>query len=198
MALLRGVVESEGVTALVSTHDPVMMALADRAVRIWWTVGLWGLPSVGELLWRRGRAQAGVLAAVLAVMVAGAALVGACVLLMTASPQRALQLAMADAPGDEVQVGVALGFPEEPDDPDVDERVAATARDASGAVAQASDLVTSAFGDLPTTQTVWTSTVMQYLPPDGDPLRLAYLSELDDLDARGTVVSGAGPPLRAR
>ncbi|AGL16574.1 ABC transporter ATP-binding protein [Actinoplanes sp. N902-109] len=34
MALLRGVVESEGVTVLVSTHDPVMMALADRVVRI--------------------------------------------------------------------------------------------------------------------------------------------------------------------
>ncbi|WP_433303249.1 ABC transporter ATP-binding protein [Actinoplanes sp. CA-030573] len=34
MALLRGVVESEGVTALVSTHDPVMMALADRVVHI--------------------------------------------------------------------------------------------------------------------------------------------------------------------
>ncbi|XVU30562.1 ABC transporter ATP-binding protein [Actinoplanes sp. CA-054009] len=34
MALLRGVVESEGVTALVSTHDPVMMELADRVIRI--------------------------------------------------------------------------------------------------------------------------------------------------------------------
>jgi putative ABC transport system ATP-binding protein len=34
MALLRGVVESEGVTALVSTHDPVMMSLADRVVQI--------------------------------------------------------------------------------------------------------------------------------------------------------------------
>jgi putative ABC transport system ATP-binding protein len=34
MALLRGVVESEGVTALVSTHDRVMMSLADRIVRI--------------------------------------------------------------------------------------------------------------------------------------------------------------------
>jgi putative ABC transport system ATP-binding protein len=34
MALLRGVVESEGVTVLVSTHDPVMMALADRVLRI--------------------------------------------------------------------------------------------------------------------------------------------------------------------
>ena len=31
---LRGVVESEGVTALVATHDPVMMALADRVIRI--------------------------------------------------------------------------------------------------------------------------------------------------------------------
>ena len=34
MALLRGVVESEGVTVLVSTHDPVMMELADRIMRI--------------------------------------------------------------------------------------------------------------------------------------------------------------------
>jgi putative ABC transport system ATP-binding protein len=34
MALLRGVVESENVAVLVSTHDPVMMALADRVLRI--------------------------------------------------------------------------------------------------------------------------------------------------------------------
>jgi putative ABC transport system ATP-binding protein len=34
MALLRGVVESEGVTALVATHDPVMMELADRIITI--------------------------------------------------------------------------------------------------------------------------------------------------------------------
>jgi putative ABC transport system ATP-binding protein len=34
MALLRAVVESEGVTVLVSTHDPVMIALADREIRI--------------------------------------------------------------------------------------------------------------------------------------------------------------------
>jgi len=34
MALLRGIVESEGVTALVSTHDPVMMELADRVIHI--------------------------------------------------------------------------------------------------------------------------------------------------------------------
>ncbi|KQS57082.1 ABC transporter [Geodermatophilus sp. Leaf369] len=34
MALVRGIVEAEGVTALVSTHDPVMIALADRAVQV--------------------------------------------------------------------------------------------------------------------------------------------------------------------
>ena len=34
MALIRGIVESEGVTALVSTHDPVMMQLADRTIHI--------------------------------------------------------------------------------------------------------------------------------------------------------------------
>jgi putative ABC transport system ATP-binding protein len=34
MALLRAVVESEHVTAIVATHDPVMIALADRVLRI--------------------------------------------------------------------------------------------------------------------------------------------------------------------
>ena len=34
MALLRGLVESEGVTAIVSTHDPLMVALADRTLTI--------------------------------------------------------------------------------------------------------------------------------------------------------------------
>jgi len=34
MALLRGLVESEGVTVIVSTHDPVLMALADRVLTI--------------------------------------------------------------------------------------------------------------------------------------------------------------------
>ncbi|WP_149202516.1 ABC transporter ATP-binding protein [Actinotalea subterranea] len=34
MALIRAVVEAEGMTAIVSTHDPVMIALADRAVHL--------------------------------------------------------------------------------------------------------------------------------------------------------------------
>ncbi|AEE47060.1 ABC transporter ATP-binding protein [Cellulomonas fimi] len=34
MALLRAVVEAEGMTAIVSTHDPLMMSLADRVIRI--------------------------------------------------------------------------------------------------------------------------------------------------------------------
>lgn len=34
MALLRAIVESEGVTTVVATHDPVMMALADRVLTI--------------------------------------------------------------------------------------------------------------------------------------------------------------------
>ncbi len=126
-------------------------------------------------------------------MIAGSALVGACVLLTTASPQRALQLAMVGAPRGDVGVDVALGFPQDPDDPDVNARVAATARDASEAVAKASALLTAPFGDLPTTETAWVSTVMRYLPPDGGPLRLAYLAELDDQDARGTLASGRWP-----
>ena len=34
MELIRGVVEAEGMTAIISTHDPVMIALADRAIHI--------------------------------------------------------------------------------------------------------------------------------------------------------------------
>ncbi|QTE31441.1 ABC transporter ATP-binding protein [Pengzhenrongella sicca] len=34
MALLRAVVQAEGMTALVSTHDPLMIKLADRVVRL--------------------------------------------------------------------------------------------------------------------------------------------------------------------
>jgi putative ABC transport system ATP-binding protein len=34
MALIRGVVEAEGTAAVVATHDPVMMALADRVVHL--------------------------------------------------------------------------------------------------------------------------------------------------------------------
>ena len=34
MALIRAVVEAEGMTAIVSTHDPVMVALADRVVHL--------------------------------------------------------------------------------------------------------------------------------------------------------------------
>ena len=34
MALLRAVVQAEGMTALISTHDPLMIAVADRVVRL--------------------------------------------------------------------------------------------------------------------------------------------------------------------
>ena len=61
---------------------------------------------MGELVRLRGRSQVGMLAAVMAVMVAGSAVVGVCVLLMTSSPQRALQLAIVGAPAADVQVGV--------------------------------------------------------------------------------------------
>ncbi len=148
---------------------------------------------MGELVRLRARSQLGMLVAVMAVMVAGSALVGVCVLLTTSSPQRALQLAIVHAPAADVQVGVALGFPEDPDDPAFDKQIAATARDATGAVAQASALLTGTFGHLPTTVTTWTSTIMQYLPADGGPLRLGYLADPGDAAAHGTLLSGRWP-----
>jgi hypothetical protein len=148
---------------------------------------------VGDLVRLRGLTQLGMLAAVMAVMVAASALVGVCVLLMSVAPPRALQLAIVHAPAPDVEVGVALGFPEHPDDPGVDKRVAATARHPAGAVTQASTLLTGTFGHVPTTVSAWTSTVMQYLPADGRPLRLAYLADLGDASAHGTLLSGRWP-----
>jgi putative ABC transport system ATP-binding protein len=34
MTLIRALVRSEGVTAIVATHDPVLMELADRAIEL--------------------------------------------------------------------------------------------------------------------------------------------------------------------
>jgi putative ABC transport system ATP-binding protein len=34
MSLLRAVVRSEGVTALIATHDPMLIDLADRVVEL--------------------------------------------------------------------------------------------------------------------------------------------------------------------
>jgi len=34
MELLRSVVDGEGVTAVVATHDPVLLGLADRVVEL--------------------------------------------------------------------------------------------------------------------------------------------------------------------
>lgn len=148
---------------------------------------------MGEVVRRRARAQLGVLAAVLAAMVVGSALVGVCVALTTAAPQRALQLAIVRAPDADVQVGVAIGFPDGTDDSEVDARVTATAQDPSAAVAQASSLLTGPFKQLPTTLSTWSSTIMQYLPTGSAPLRLAYLADLGLPDARATVVAGRWP-----
>ncbi|MEK8107335.1 hypothetical protein NKG94_23235 [Micromonospora sp. M12] len=109
MALLRGIVESEGVTVLVSTHDAVMMALADRVIRI--TTGTSTTRRPGSrtrprrtpgdatmrLVSRRARAQWPLLAALLGVVTIGATLLGTCTLLVTRTAERALEVAMARA-----------------------------------------------------------------------------------------------------
>ena len=111
MALLRGVVESEGVTALVSTHDPVMMALADRVIRIHdgqlrrrraraSSPAAGRVATVLRLLARRARAQWPLLAALLAVVTVGATLLGTCALLVTRTAEQALEVAASRAAPD--------------------------------------------------------------------------------------------------
>jgi putative ABC transport system ATP-binding protein len=34
MRLLRGIVHDEGITAIVATHDPVLLGLADRVLNL--------------------------------------------------------------------------------------------------------------------------------------------------------------------
>ena len=109
MALLRGIVEAEGVTVLVATHDPVMVALADRVLRIANGAVTDGPraprhDAVRTLLIRRARAQAGVLAGLLALVTLGVMPLGVAALLLGPSAQRAFDVAMARQPADAVDV----------------------------------------------------------------------------------------------
>ena len=91
MALIRGVVESEGMTALVATHDPVMIALADRVLRDLGRSGrrLRWTPACSPWSLRRALVQRRLLAAVVALVATACTLVGICTLVLDVTQDRA-------------------------------------------------------------------------------------------------------------
>ncbi|WP_430500715.1 permease [Micromonospora trifolii] len=136
-----------------------------------------------RLVSRRARAQWPLLAALLGVVTIGATLLGTCTLLVTRTAERALEVAMARAAPAAVDVTVYTGTVEGPDTPSV-------AADTRAAVA-------STLAPFPVTTTARASTVLRALPPTlatGTTVPAqAYLSGLDDLPARGELVSGRWP-----
>ncbi|MFE9193430.1 FtsX-like permease family protein [Micromonospora sp. NPDC007208] len=131
----------------------------------------------------RARAQWPLLAALLGVVTIGATLLGTCALLVTRTAERALEVAMARAAPAAVDVTVYTGTVE--------------GRDTSSVAADTRTVVASTLAPFPVTTTARASTVLRALPPalaKGTTVPAqAYLSGMDDLPARGELVTGRWP-----
>lgn len=132
------------------------------------------------LVLRRAVAQLPLLAAVLAVVTIGATLLGVCALLVTTTQDRALEQGLARAAPAAVDVTAFVG---------------GVPAGEAGSVAVATRAVAGgALAPLPTTTSARVSSAMRALGPqrEGD-RRLAYLSGVDGLSARGRLIAGRWP-----
>ena len=131
------------------------------------------------LLARRAATQAGLLAAVLAVVLVGTTLLGTCTLLLTTAQDRAQQAALRSTPAEQLSAEVRLT--DLGDDP-------------AGATSAAAAVLQEALSPLPATTSTWATSSVRDLPPDaaGD-RRLGYLADLDDLPAVAGLASGRWP-----
>jgi len=135
---------------------------------------------------RRGWTQAGLLAAVLAVVVVGTTLLGTCALLLTTGQDRAREAALRSTPAEQLTTEV---------------RLTRLGNDPAGATATAAGVLRDALAPLPVTTSTWATSSVRDLPADasGD-RRLGYLADIDDLpDVAGLAdgrwpVAGTGPP----
>ena len=140
-----------------------------------------------EALGRRARAQWPVLAALLAVVLGGATLLGTCALLVTHTAERAVEVAAGRAGPDEVDVTAYIGTVQ--------------GADARSVATDTRDLVTAALAPFAATTTARASTLMRALArPDqpGGSSALGYLSGVDDLPARAALTAGRWPRGRGR
>ncbi|MEN3612020.1 FtsX-like permease family protein [Plantactinospora sp. ZYX-F-223] len=136
-----------------------------------------------RLLGLRARAQWPLLAALLAVVVLGATLLGTCALLVTGTADRAFEVAAARAaPGD---VGVTAYT------------VTVRGTHASSVAADTRELLTSTLAPFSATTATRASSAFRTLPERlagrTDVLTETYLSAMDDLPARAALVDGRWP-----
>ncbi|MFI5890110.1 FtsX-like permease family protein [Actinoplanes sp. NPDC051513] len=127
------------------------------------------------LLARRARAQWPLLASLLAVLTVGATLLGACALLVTRTSERAVEVAATRADPDDVAVTAYT--------------VTIAPGDARSVAADTRSLLTSAIAPFPATTATRASSVMRALPGD----REAYLSGVEGLSSRATLIAGRWP-----
>ncbi|MFF5077400.1 FtsX-like permease family protein [Actinoplanes sp. NPDC000266] len=129
-----------------------------------------------SLLLRRARAQWSLLLSLLAVLTIGATFLGTCALLVTRTSDRAFEVAVRD-------------------DPAAAEVVAYTATiaagDAASVAADTRRVLVSAVAPFEVSTAARASSAMRLLPGGGD--REAYLSGIEDLDSRASLVTGGWP-----
>jgi hypothetical protein len=130
---------------------------------------------------RRAAVQLPMLAAVLAVVVVGATLLGVCALLLTTSQDRALNEAVARAEPADVAVTAYLTGIQGPD--------------AAPVTAETRAALTSILAPFTATNSARASSVMRALSTaDGEPpSRVTYLSGLDGLSAKARLTAGRWP-----
>ena len=132
-----------------------------------------------RLLARRAGAQWRLLAAVLAVVTIGTTLLGTCALLVTRTPQRAVEAALSRAGPDDVDVTA----------------YAATVRgpDVRSVTADTRQVLTSTLAPFDATTTARASTVVRSLPSGGDVPVETYLSSVEGLPDHARLTAGRWP-----
>ncbi|GGK91429.1 hypothetical protein Sme01_53770 [Sphaerisporangium melleum] len=141
------------------------------------------MPAMLKLLARRARAQWPLLAALLTVVLVGPTLLGACVLLVTRTADRALETAAARATTGEIEVTAYT--------------VTVRGPDARSVAADTRTVLTSALAPFPSTTSTRVSSAMRWLPAaragkNGVPAE-SYLSAVQDLPARARLTAGRWP-----
>jgi hypothetical protein len=132
-----------------------------------------------RVLWRRGLTQLPLLGAVLGVVVLGASLLGVCALLLTTTEERAFDEGVSRAGPDDVEVTAYT--------------TGVLGRDAASVLRDATGVVAGTLRPFDVVTDTRASSAMRELGDQSDGARVAYLSGMDDLEARAGLVAGRYP-----
>ncbi|QTE30969.1 FtsX-like permease family protein [Pengzhenrongella sicca] len=141
-------------------------------------------PRRAAFVLQRAATQPGLLAAVLAIVVAGTALLGTCALLLTTAQDQVLATAMRTAAPDDVKVTAAVhvtpaGVDGGPDSAQV--------------VTDTVGTVVAALRPFASTTSTWASSEMLFLPTQNGVRRYGYLEDGDGLEESSRVIDGRWP-----